>query len=284
MTTTTLIEVEGALLAVQHAPNASSQLPPVVLLHANVADHRMWQAQWDGLAAHRTVVSYDRRGFGESRTLAPVPHMHVADLWRVMDSLGLSQAVLVGCSMGGRIAIDAALAQPDRICGLALIAPGVTGAPAPQHCDAVAAQIHAISVASDRGDLSMQNALQAHLWLDGPLSPQGRVGGKARELFLRMNGTALRAPSPGKALDAPSAWAQLESIKVPALVLWGDLDLPQLQERCELLAQRLPRARRVVLSGTAHLPPLEAPGRFNAALANYLATIDLEAGLAGGRC
>ena len=128
-----------------------------------------------------------------------------------------------------------------------------------------------IHATASRGDLDAKNELQAQLWLDGPLSPPGRVGGEARSLFLSMNGTALRAPHPGVAVEEPSAWGRLESIQTPTAVLWGDLDLPHLQDRCRLLAQRIPAAQGTVLPGVAHLPSLEAPQQFNAALARCLA-------------
>lgn len=266
----TWVEVQGALLAVEHASNHGATGMPVLFLHANVADSRMWQGQWDLLATTHPVASYDRRGFGESRTLHPTQHSNVADLWAVMDALSYDQAVLVGCSLGGRVAIDAALARPERVGGLVLVAPGVSGAPAAHHGDPVNALMDAISAAAARGDLDAKNELQARLWLDGPLSPPHRVDGEARRLFLSMNGTALRAANPGGASEEPSAWERLEAIQAATLVLWGDLDLPHLQERSELLARRIPAAQGLMLTGTAHLPPLEAPRQFNPVLARYL--------------
>lgn len=171
--------------------------------------------------------------------------------------------------MGGRVAIDAALARPDRVSGLVLVSPGVSGAPAPRFGDSVKALMDAISAATSQGDLDAKNELQARLWLDGPLSASERVGGEIRRLFLSMNGTALRAANPGPASEEPSAWEQLEAINAPTLVMWGDLDLPHLQERCALLAQRIPGAQSCVLQGTAHLPALEAPQEFNLALGRY---------------
>lgn len=268
-----LLEVPGALLAVEHEAVHGAVGMPVLLLHANVADRRMWQGQWDWLATAHPVVSYDRRGFGDSRTLRPTPYSNVADLWDVMDSLGYDRAVLVGCSMGGRVAIDAALARPDRVSGLVIVAPGVSGAPAPRPGDAVKALMDAISAAAAQGDLDAKIELQARLWLDGPLSPPERVGGEVRRLFLSMNGTALRAANPGPASEEPSAWEKLEAIKAPTLVMWGDLDLPHLQERCELVAQRVPGAQSFVLQGAAHLSPLEAPQAFNLALGRYFESL-----------
>jgi pimeloyl-ACP methyl ester carboxylesterase len=270
MKTMTWVEVQGALLAVEHESNHDATGIPVLFLHANVADSRMWQGQWDLLATTHPLIRYDRRGFGESRMLRATPHSNVADLWVVMDSLEHDRVVLVGSSLGGRVAIDAALARPDRVGGLVLVAPGVSGAPPAQHGDSVNALMDAISAAAARGDLDAKNELQARLWLDGPLSPPNRVGGEARRLFLSMNGSALRATSPGATFEEPSAWERMEAIQAPTLVLWGDLDLPHLQERSELLARRIPAAQGLALPGTAHLPALEMPQLFNPVLARYL--------------
>ncbi|MDP9902362.1 alpha/beta fold hydrolase [Variovorax ginsengisoli] len=270
MKTTKLVEVDGAMLAADVESNKGAGGVPILFLHANVADRRMWDGQWQYLVTRHPVVSYDRRGFGESRTLRPTSYSNVSDLWAVMDRLELEQAVLVGCSMGGRIAIDAALARPDRVASLVLVSPGVSGAPAPEHGEPVKALMDAIGVAAARGDLDTKNELQAQLWLDGPLSPPCRVQGEARRLFLAMNGTALRAESPGVASEEPSAWDRLEAVKPPTLVMWGDLDLPHLQQRSELLAQRIPKAQSVVLPGTAHLPALESPQQFQRALGPFL--------------
>lgn len=114
MKTMKLVEVSGALLATEHEANPGAVGIPVLFLHANVADRRMWRGQWDALTTTHPVISYDRRGFGESRTLWSTPYSNVTDLWDVMDSLGYDRAVLVGCSMGGRIAIGAAR-QSERL-------------------------------------------------------------------------------------------------------------------------------------------------------------------------
>jgi len=270
MKTTKLIEVEGAGLYVTFEPGRDAERVPILFLHANVADQRMWDGLWECLAMGHSLVSYDRRGFGQSRTVKPSPYSNLSDLWAVMNCLELERAVLVGCSMGGRLAIDAALARPDRVAGLVLVSPGVSGAPAPEHDAPVKALVDAISLASARGDIDAKNELQARLWLDGPLSPPCRVKGEERRLFLEMNGTALRAVSPGVASEALSAWDRLEEIQVKTLVMWGDLDLPHLQRRSQLVAQRM-SAKSVVLSGTAHLPSLECPHQFHEALAPFLA-------------
>ena len=112
------------------------------------------------------------------------------------------------------------------------------------------------------GDLDQTNRLEAWLWLDGPGGPEGRVGGRVRELALAMNAVALRHDPPREAAavePGQEAWPRLEQLAVPTTVAWGDLDVPFFAERCEQLVMRIPEARRRVLEGTAHLPFLEQP-------------------------
>jgi pimeloyl-ACP methyl ester carboxylesterase len=271
MSTTHWVEVDGAQLAASFSGNATAGLAPLVFLHAGVADQRMWSAQLDAFGRERAVLAYDRRGFGASRVTRPVPHSRSADLWAAMDGAGLEHAVLVGCSQGGRVALDAALERPERVLGLVLVAPSVSGVAPPAAPGAATQALQAAIAAADAvGDLDAVNEQEAQLWLDGPASPAGRVGGAARALFLAMNGIALRAGDPGPVLEAAPAWDRLEQIEAPTLLLWGDLDLPHLQARSGLLVQRIRGARGQVLPGVAHLPSLEAPQAFNAALREFL--------------
>jgi pimeloyl-ACP methyl ester carboxylesterase len=234
----------------------------------------MWAPQIESLSATHRVLAYDRRGFGDTRC-EPEAFSHVDDLINLLDALQIERAVLIGCSQGGRIAIDAALAHPDRVCALVLVACAVTGAPEPESgfSPRVQARIDACEKAEQCGDLSAVNELEAQLWLDGPEQASGRVGGALRELFLEMNALALAAPSPGDAAVSPSAWDRIEEIKVPVQIVWGTLDFEHLDQRMRLLAQRIPGARSCVMDGAAHLPNLEQPAVFDTAVAAFLAAL-----------
>lgn len=253
------------------AAEVNGQGAPVVFLHANVCDSRMWQAQLARVSDTHRAIAYDRRGFGQTLGAAE-PHSSVADLMAVIDLLaGDMPVILVACSRGGRIALDATLRHPDRVRGLALIAPGISGAPEPQHAPAIAARLAAVQAARAAGERDRANALLAHLWLDGPLAQDGRVAGAARELFVDMNGIALAAPPIGQELDDEAAYARLADINVPTLVAWGSLDFSYIQARCEDLAARLPGAQGVRLDGSAHLPSLERPEAISNLLGEFLA-------------
>jgi pimeloyl-ACP methyl ester carboxylesterase len=259
-----------ARLAVEHAGQGAA----LVFLHAGVADRRMWRAELSAFASTHHAIAYDRRGFGETHG-AVQPFSHVEDLGAVLAALGEREAVLVGCSQGGRVALDFTLAHPERVRGLVLVAPAVSGAPAPGAPSPAVAQLYArIEEAEARGDFAQLNALEAQLWLDGPEAPEGRVGGAARALFLDMNGAALRAPSPGEPREPPPAWPRLGELRVPTRVVHGDRDLAHLQERCARLARAIPRADLRVLQGCAHLPNLEQPRVFEALVRELLERLD----------
>jgi pimeloyl-ACP methyl ester carboxylesterase len=249
------VQSGGAVLAAQTIGGGAG----VVFLHAGVADHRMWLDQIAGVASTHAAISYDRRGFGA--TSAPEEaYSHVGDLLAVLDALtDGAPVVLVGCSQGGRIAIDAALERPERVRGLVLFAPALTGAPPEDDPPALAARIAELEAAEEADDLERVNALEAEFWLDGPLQQAGRVGGEPRRLFLAMNGTALRSPPVGAATPAPSAYDRLAQIAAPTLIICGDLDFPSLIDRCGYMAKTMPRARLDMMDGVAHLPSLERP-------------------------
>lgn len=245
----------------------------VVLLHAGVADKRMWTRQLQALAASHRAVAYDRRGFGTTET-ADEDYSHVQDLLAVLDANGTGAAILIGCSQGGRIAVDTALAHPDRVRALFLVAPAISGeADSDSYPPPIQALVDALERAEEAGDIDRINALEAHAWLDGPLAPEGRVSGSVRELFLAMNGNALRSEPRGTAIEPPSAIERLRQIRQPTLVIWGDLDFPEVQQRCRELAATLPDARAHELAGTAHLPNLEQPLEFNRLLQEFVSRL-----------
>lgn len=233
---------------------------PVVLLHAGVTDRRSWNAVAEALQPHIPVVTYDMRGYGETSG-ATYGFSHLDDLKAVLDRVATGPVWLVGSSMGGEVAIDAALAMPERIAGLVLLAPSVSGAPEPSTFDADTEQlVHLWEAAQTSGELDELNRIEMRLWLDGPSAPEGRVSGPARELALQMNAIALKNEIPEESgKSGLEAWSRLEEISVPVTVAWGDLDLPFVVARSKELADWLPSSRFHVFEGMAHLPYLEHP-------------------------
>lgn len=230
---------------------------PLVLLHAGVADRRAWERVAPALAPH-DVLAYDRRGYGDA---PPVPDAgtHLDDLLAVLDTTG--PAWLVGSSMGGALALDAAVSAPERVLGLVLVGTAVSGAPWGdlEVDDGLAQWEQRFEQAGD--DLDEKVRLNTWLWLDGPAEPEGRVAGPERELARDMARRTLQHGLPEDDDDnGVRAWPQLGAVAVPTTVVVGDLDESVGQQLSRRLADTVPGARHVVLSGTAHLPMLDAPG------------------------
>ena len=252
------VPVAGTVLA---GDRWSGQGPPIVLLHAGVCDRRSWREVGERLG--RDVVAYDRRGHGETPA-AEAPFRHVDDLLAVLDLVSPdAPAWLVGSSMGGGVALDAALEAPERVAGLVLLAPAVSGDPEPDDAVVIAATnglAEAIDSAWTAGDLDACNRLEVQLWLDGPAGPEGRVSGPARELALEMNRIVLAGESEIDGASGVDAASRVDEIAVPALVACGELDVPLKLQRSAELAASLPNGAYEALPGRAHLPYLEDAG------------------------
>lgn len=242
----------------------------VVLLHAGVADRRMWRTTCEVLSGKFKCIAYDRRGFGDS-TSPDKAFRSTHDLDAVIRHFGCERAHLIGSSQGGRIAIDYALARPANVLSLVLVAPALTGAfsfspyaPAIQHL------MDELEQAEEKADFEKMNAIEAHLWLDGPLSSENRVTGPARDLFLDMNGWALRHAPLNHEQSAPDAADHLHRLMQPAFVIWGDADFPHIKDRSRLIANTIPGARHLVMEDCAHLPNMERPAQFDEAILDFL--------------
>ena len=240
---------------------------PVIFLHAGIADSRMWEPQAVAFEKQFDVIRPDQRGFGKSE-VPRGPWSPVEDLLALIDELGLKPAHLVGCSMGGSVAIDFALDHPDRISKLVLVGSAIGGfAFRPEHAHLFAEA----STARKAGDLDALNQAMAHLFLDGPGRPRGYVAEPLRALFLDMNAIAVRADFE-KAPPAQNVLAirRLHEITAPTLVVIGDKDVPTVLEAADLLADSIPSARKAIIKDAAHLPNLEHPEEFNRLVLDFL--------------
>lgn len=246
---------------------------PVVFLHAGVADRRMWREQMrEVVAAGYHVIAYDQRGHGETET-PDEPFNHLADLEAVLDQLDIHAAIFVGCSNGGRIAIDFALENPNRVIGLVLVGTSVSGRPETELDDELQMLEDARDHALERGNFQQAGRIEAHMWLDGPLSDSGRVEGEPRELFLDMLRIVHEHPKLTQQEEPEPAFDNIGNIHAPTLLIVGSLDYPDLIELHETLSEEIADSFAIVLEDTAHLPNLERPDLFNPVLLEFLDAI-----------
>ena len=241
--------------------------PAVVLVHAGIADSRMWDGQFEALAAAHTVLRYDLRGFGRTPP-APAPFDHADDLRALLDGLGLTRVALVGCSLGSRTALIFALSHPARVERLVLSSPAVSGlrydGPPPR-------QAAELDAADEAGDRARVNELEMQIWVDGPRRRPDEVAPAVRALAADMNAIALANEDVGDERPSPSAADRLGDVSTPVLVVVGEWDAARTLAAADWLLGHLPNVRRVNLPQTAHLPNMEQPQAYNAAVLGFLA-------------
>jgi 3-oxoadipate enol-lactonase len=263
------LEVPGASLHWEADGHASA--PALLLVHAGIADLRMWDPLVPDLSRDRLVIRYDVRGAGGTST-EDVEYDPRRDALDVLDHLGVERAVVVGCSRGGTLALDLALEHPERVTGLAVIAPGLAGFDYPALTAEEERRFGEVEAMELAGEREAAAIVEAELWAVGPDRSADDVApeflARVRELALTGVGHEAEAPRPVE----PSAPAgeRLGEIAVPTLVVAGAHDLSESLPVCEHLAAAVSGAELHVLEDAAHLPSLEHPEEFLAVLRPWL--------------
>jgi pimeloyl-ACP methyl ester carboxylesterase len=241
----------------------------IVLLHGGGLDRRQWDDELEWLRMGQVVLRYDQRGHGRS----PPPSGPFApheDLLELLDRRAIERALLVGHSNGGRVAIDFALLHPERVAGLFLLAPGLSGWSAdPAELDAWLQPILAAVEAGDR-----ERVLE--LWLASRCFSATREQPAAwseLERLARDNvETWFREPSE-LALEPPAA-ERLSDLAVPVRVLIGRRDAPDLLRIAEAIGAHVPHVEVVWIEGAGHALDLERPQAVRAELERFLDELD----------
>jgi pimeloyl-ACP methyl ester carboxylesterase len=240
-----------------------------VFIHAGVADRRMWRHQLSAVPDGFRFLSIDLRGCGQS-DLPDEPFSNHQDVVAVMDQLGIDKAVVVGCSMGGGTAIDVALTTPTRVTGLVLIGADAPGADIE---DYEPPQWPQILKAYEEGDFDRVVELDAEVWVVGYGRDKESVDPAVIAELIEMDRGLIANEEQREelvvALDPPRA-ERMGEISVPALIMVGEHDLPDMRHSAEHLASTLADGTAVVIPGAAHLPSLEQPQAFNQALFGFL--------------
>ncbi len=240
---------------------------PVLLIQGLGADKHGWNMQRFALALHYRVIALDNRGAGRSDK--PFGHYSLEqmadDAIAVLDDAGVERAHIVGASMGGAIAQFIGLKYPERVISLTLACTACRNHPWRRELLAQWA-----STASERGMGAMTR--EAARWVIGPRSFR-----RLLPAFGWLGPMAMGRPSHAfvsqvrAILDVDdSVAARLDEITAPALVLVGNQDILTPRGDSEELADRLPNAELVVISGAAHGFMVEHASTFNRVLGDFL--------------
>lgn len=263
-TTSGTIEVNDAKLYYEVAGEGQ----PVILGHAGFVDSGMWDTQWEALAARCKVIRYDMRGYGKS-DLAPSPVNRRDELLGVMKALDIDHAALIGCSLSGETMLDFALEHPDRVDALVLVSAVPSGF---EMEGEPPAELFEMIGAAHAGDIERTSELQIRLWVDGMYRQPEQVDAAVREraaemnLIVVKNGTFATAESQPLNPLTPPAVGRLNEIGVPTLLIAGALDHPEIVRAAEVMAAAIPNAQKLIIPDSAHVPNMERPAEFNAAV------------------
>lgn len=242
--------------------------PPVVLLHAGVADSRMWAGQTGpgagALADRFTLVAPDLRGFGSSPMPSPedAPWSNAGDVLALMDDAGIASASIVGCSYGGRVALEVASTAPERVDRLVLVCSALRGVEPTASVEAFGDEEERLL---ESGEISAATDLNVRTWL-GPEADDA-----ARELLRDMQQHAFEVQLAAEEVDPDDIEVDLLRVTMPTTVFYGRRDLDFFANVARHLHENLPQSELVELPWAGHLPTLERPvemaGRLAAALA-----------------
>lgn len=242
----------------------------LLFLHAGYQDLHMWDAQATFFEKYYQVVRIDMPGHG--LTTGIDTNLLVADVIRiVLDSLHIRKAVVAGVSMGGASATDFVLAYPERVTGLIVVAPGLSGWPAVMKMDSLTAAIF-VKMDSIRatGDHRVFAGMFTRVWCDGPYRKPEQVDRRVRNYIYTtterndMNDTAFPVFNPR------SAATRLKEIKCPVLIIQGDKDVPFILKVTAWYKHELPEATLVNFPGLAHMLNMEKPEAFNKVVHRWL--------------
>jgi 3-oxoadipate enol-lactonase len=224
-------------------------------------------------STHYRVIRFDAQGFGRSPSVAE-PAPRAEDIRDLLRTLEIPRAHMVGVSMGGAAAVDFAVLYPRMVGALVPVAAGLSGyVPSdPSLVEWEDEQERRQEAALARGDLDAATQIDLEVWLAGPrrrledidIGLRERVRPMAREALARQ-AARVRAPQ-----IKPSAASQLDQVRAPTLVIVGDCDVPVVLEIADLMAARIPGARKWVVHNAAHMVNMERPEEFNKLVFEFL--------------
>jgi 3-oxoadipate enol-lactonase len=244
-----------------------SSRPPVLMIQGLGADKHGWDMQRFVLATKYRVIALDNRGAGRSDK--PFGHYSLEqmadDAMTVLDAVGVESAHVVGASMGGAISMIIAVKHRERVRSLTLACTACRNHPWRREL-----LLSWADRATERGMGAM--ASEAARWVIGPRSFRRLLPafGWLGPLAMGRSSHAFVAQVRAILATDESLGDELSTVTVPALVVVGNQDILTPRGDSEELAERLPNAELVVISGAAHGLMVEHASTFNRVLLDFL--------------
>ncbi|MGW2226760.1 alpha/beta fold hydrolase [Streptomyces formicae] len=242
---------------------ASASAPALVLIHGHPFDRSMWTPQRRAFAATHRVITPDLRGYGESTVVPGTTPLgtFAEDIAALLDHLGVREFALGGLSMGGQIVMECYRRFPGRVTGL-LLADTFPAAETPEgkaHRNAMADRLLAEGMRGYADEV-----------LDKMAAPYNPVAAAhVHRMMLAAPPEGAAAALRGRA-ERPDYRDLLTRVTVPSLVVVGRDDTYTPVADAEAMHAALPDSVLRVVESAAHLPNLERPAEFDAAVGAWL--------------
>lgn len=240
---------------------------PLLLVHAFPLSSAMWQPQIEGLTPSYRVIAPDLRGFGASPLGSAHPSLdqHADDLARLLDHLAIDRVIFGGLSMGGYIAFAFWRRYRERVQALIL----ADTRPQPDTDEGKNVREQNARLAETRGAAAIADQMLPKLLSD---NAPGELRAQVRQMIEANQPEGIAAALRAMAARVDSS-DLLATIDVPALIVVGMEDTLTAPSVARDMHEDIPISRLVEIPNAAHLPNLEQPERFNAALREFLGGI-----------
>jgi len=251
------ILVDGGKLFYESAGKGTN----IVLLHDGMVNNRIWDEQFPLLTKTYRVVRYDRRGYGKSSD-PETKFSNINDLNQLFIQLKIDKAIIFGMSSGGRLAIDFTLTHPEKVTGLVLVGAVVSGFGYTSHMNTRGGHF-------DPQKMTDPAKVNEYFIKDDPYEIYSE-NTAAKDKVMKLLPFLARQNSVPTQPASKVAVRSLSEIKVPALILVGEYDIPDVHAHAGVINAGIANSKREIIPQSGHLIPIEQPALFNEAIIAFL--------------
>lgn len=250
--------------AVNHIEKSRGEA--LIFLHGIGGDAHSWDFQIDSFSDAYRTIAWDMPGYGASEIISPMTFEGLAGaLFRLMDHLEIDQAHIVGHSMGGMVAQQAAADHPDRIAGLILSAtsPAFGRPDGDFQQKFVASRLAPLEAGKSMADLAAEMT-------PGMLTENANPKGLEMAMRSMSNVPVGTYKAAMHCLVTFDRRDNLANLAMPTLLIAGELDQNAPAPMMEKMASKIPGADYVCLAGAGHLANMQMPEAFDDTLRQFL--------------
>jgi pimeloyl-ACP methyl ester carboxylesterase len=234
---------------------------PLVFIHGFSLDSRIWIGQIDYFSQNYQVITYDMRGFGKSSPIND-NYSHHEDLHALLKHLGIQPVVLIGLSLGGEVAIDFTLQYPDKVSKLILADSSLSG-----YSSTVDWNVHAKEVGVEK---AKENWLNHQVF--APTSKNISASRVLKHIISDYSGWHWLNQDT-RIKPTPQAVDRLIELKIPVLIMVGQLDLDYFHTIAQRIKGNAPNSTQVTIPNSGHMVNLENPDVFNRTVEDFIRKI-----------